>query len=392
MTNQRWRRCWQQTLATLAGNADKQTLTAMNYSKWDTIDTDSDDDEDDIGQELGHKAERLKREAHVVFTAAEQADTAASSNDTVAKLAAAAKFEASARMYGEALHILDAYEAKVTAVLTMNKKNQDMAKQAKKHISTERLSCFMNSGVAYSRLRQWDKCIYACSESLKIDPDHAKAYEVRGYAYKGKGDRESSKKDFYGAVEISDSCKEAKKELMGILGDEKNAELTTLYERAKEHSRAGNSKAAAESYEALLAKMPPPSQRTARQKQLWFHSHYCAGACHSAIAEGNVDKIIDHLEACLGWPQKGKASTETIDWKNNTQAAEVVLDALDRLVKSHRAKFNSFGFNLSLPSIVKYAENMLQALEDAKCIGALNDVTKGTSDQVWGGGGGRFME
>jgi len=59
-----------------------------------------------------------------------------------------------------------------------------------------------NKGVDFYDKEDWDTAIACCSEAIRLKPDYAVAYYVRGNAYKEKGDQAKADADFAKAKEL----------------------------------------------------------------------------------------------------------------------------------------------------------------------------------------------
>jgi tetratricopeptide (TPR) repeat protein len=336
----------------------------MDYSKWDNIDNDSDgSDEDDIGESCSAKAEVIKREAHVIFMDAEGDFTAQHPR-------AEAKFQKALRIYQEALNMLNEYDCRLAERLApgdvqKKKKNKHLVRLAQKKVKSEKVSCLLNMAVANIRIQRWTKAVKICTLVLDMEPDNAKAYEMRGFAYKSLGDMDSCKSDFCSAVERSKGCKEAQEELSELRFKETEAELMTLFKNGQSLSRQQQYREAAESFETLLDKMLTQSRRTEQHEKLRFHAHYWAGVVYSALA--NTQKSIEHLEEGLGLRQNGKVAY----WESNAQTVPIVVDSLDRLMKAYQSKFN-LSKELTLNIVQDHVRKMRRGLDCAKCVGNLN--------------------
>jgi tetratricopeptide (TPR) repeat protein len=56
--------------------------------------------------------------------------------------------------------------------------------------------------LAYYYLKEYDKVIADCTEAIKIDPTWFGTYQLRGDAYKAKGDMTRANEDYAAAERI----------------------------------------------------------------------------------------------------------------------------------------------------------------------------------------------
>ena len=74
--------------------------------------------------------------------------------------------------------------------------------QAEKDISLEG-KAFSNLGYIYGLTKEWDKAIKACDQAIRLNPDDAAPYNIRGIVYSKKGNYEKAFQDYNKAIKLN---------------------------------------------------------------------------------------------------------------------------------------------------------------------------------------------